>query len=55
MGKVYALLHAQAGCPLPKNELLDIYYNGLTEESRTYLDSCAVVFLGKELLMKLRN
>ena len=34
-----ALIHAQAGSPLPKNELLDIFYNGLTEESRTYLDS----------------
>jgi hypothetical protein len=27
--------------PLPKNELLDIFYNGLTVESKTYLDSCA--------------
>ena len=36
-----ALIHAQARSPLPKNELLDIFYNGLTEESRTYLDSCA--------------
>jgi hypothetical protein len=26
---------------LPKNELLDIFYNGLTIESNTYLDSCA--------------
>jgi hypothetical protein len=26
---------------LPKNELLDIFYNGLTIESRTCLDSCA--------------
>jgi hypothetical protein len=25
---------------LPKNELLDIFYNGLTIESKTYLDSC---------------
>jgi hypothetical protein len=24
---------------LPKNELLDIFYNGLTVESKTYLDS----------------
>ena len=36
-----ALIHAQARCLLPKNELLEIYYNGLTKESRTYLDSCA--------------
>jgi hypothetical protein len=27
--------------PLPKNELLDIFYNGLTDESKTYLDSYA--------------
>jgi hypothetical protein len=26
---------------LPKNELLDIFYNGLTVEFKTYLDSCA--------------
>jgi hypothetical protein len=26
---------------LPKNELLDIFYNRLTVESKTYLDSCA--------------
>jgi hypothetical protein len=27
--------------PLPENELLDIFYNGLTDKSKTYLDSCA--------------
>jgi hypothetical protein len=26
---------------LPKNQLLDIFYNELTDESKTYLDSCA--------------
>jgi hypothetical protein len=26
---------------LPNNELLDIFYNGLTVESKTYLDNCA--------------
>ena len=26
---------------IPKNELLDIFYSGLTDESRTFLDSCA--------------
>ena len=36
-----ALIHAHPGCSLPKNELLDIYYNGTTYDSRTYLDSCA--------------
>jgi hypothetical protein len=29
------------GEPLPKNELIDIFYNRLTIESKTYLDSCA--------------
>ena len=42
-----ALIHAHPRCPLPKNELLDIYYNGLTNESRTYLDSFAECVLGK--------
>src|SRR3954469_20914158 len=36
-----SLIHAHPRCPLPKNELLDIYYNGLTDDSRTYLDSFA--------------
>ena len=27
--------------PLKKNEILDIFYNGLTDASRDYLDSCA--------------
>jgi hypothetical protein len=26
---------------LPKNELLDIFYSGLSIESKIYLDSCA--------------
>jgi hypothetical protein len=36
-----SLIRAPPGQPLPKNELLDIFYNGLTVESRTCLDSCA--------------
>jgi hypothetical protein len=36
-----SLIRALPGEPLPKNELLDIFYNGLTVESKTYLDSCA--------------
>ena len=35
------MLRARPGHQLAKNELLDIFYNGLTVESRTYLDSCA--------------
>src|SRR3954462_2498019 len=37
--RFYSLIHAYPGYPLPQNELLDIYYNGLTNDSRTYLDS----------------
>ena len=36
-----SLVRAKPGHQLAKNELLDIFYNGLTVESRTYLDSCA--------------
>ena len=38
--RFYSLIRAQPGHQLAKNELLDMYYNGLTVESRTYLDSC---------------
>ena len=40
-GRFGSLLRAQPGHDIPKNVLLDIFYNGLTVESRTYLDSCA--------------
>ena len=36
-----SLIRAYPKQPLPKNELLDIFYNGLTDESKTYLDSFA--------------
>jgi hypothetical protein len=36
-----SLIRALHGEPFPKNEILDIFYNGLTDESKTYLDSCA--------------
>ena len=36
-----SLLRVRPGHGIPKNELLDIFYNGLTDESRTFLDSCA--------------
>jgi hypothetical protein len=37
---------------LPKNELLDIFYNGLTIESETYLDSCAGGVFRKKTLVE---
>ena len=40
-GRFGSLLRARPGYDIPKNELLDIFYNGLSDESRTYLDSCA--------------
>jgi hypothetical protein len=55
-------IRARPGQPLAKNELLDIFYNGLTVEYRTYLDSCAgCVFRkrtpaeAKELMAKIRK
>ena len=36
-----SLVRAKPGDTLAKIELLDIFYNGLTDESRAYLDSCA--------------
>jgi hypothetical protein len=36
-----SLIRALPKEPLPKNELLDIFYNVLTDESKSYLDSCA--------------
>ena len=35
------LLNALPDHPLKKNEILDIFYNGLTDASRDHLDSCA--------------
>ena len=34
------MIKARPGHGVPKNELLDIFYTGLTDESRSYLDSC---------------
>ena len=40
-GRLLQLLNALPDHPLKKNEILDIFYNGLTNASRDYLDSCA--------------
>ena len=40
MGEASPLLNALPDHPLKKNEILDIFYNGLTDASRDYLDSC---------------
>src|SRR4051812_5140617 len=40
-GRYCALIKARPGHGVPKNELLDIFYADLTDESRSYLDSCA--------------
>jgi hypothetical protein len=50
-----SLIRALPGHPLPKNELLDIFYNGLTIESRYTWIVVLVMFLGKEFLPKLKN
>ena len=40
-GRLLQLLNALPDHPLKKNEILDIFYNGLTNASKDYLDSCA--------------
>ena len=40
-GRLLRLLNALLDHPLKKNEILDIFYNGLTDASRDHLDSCA--------------
>ena len=39
-GRLCQLLNALHDHPLKKNEILDIFYNGLTDASRDFLDSC---------------
>ena len=39
-GRLLQLLNALPDHPLKKNEILDIFYNGLTDASRDLLDSC---------------
>ena len=34
------MLNALRDHPLKKNEILDIFYNGITDASRDFLDSC---------------
>ncbi|KAI4991688.1 hypothetical protein ZWY2020_040074, partial [Hordeum vulgare] len=40
-GRLVQLQNALPDHPLKKNEILDIFYNGLTDASRNHLDSCA--------------
>ena len=40
-GRLLQLLDDLPDHPLKKNEILDIFYNGLTDASRDYLGSCA--------------
>ncbi|KAI5012327.1 hypothetical protein ZWY2020_024461 [Hordeum vulgare] len=40
-GRLVQLLNALPDHPLEKNEILDIFYDGLTDASRDHLDSCA--------------
>jgi len=53
-GRICQLLNALPHHPLKKNETLDIFYNGLADASRDFLDSCASWVSGNELLLKLK-
>ena len=41
MGEASPIVNALPDHPLKNNEILDIFYNGLTDASRDHLDSCA--------------
>ena len=38
-GRLLELLRALPDCPLEKNEILDIFFNGLRDASTDFLDS----------------
>ena len=40
MGRLIQLLNALPDHPVEKNEILDIFCNGLTDASKDHLDSC---------------
>ena len=46
-GRLPHLLNALPDHPLKKNEILDIFYNGLTYASKDNLDSCAGCVFGE--------
>ena len=52
-GRLLQLLNALHDHPLKKNEIFDIFYNGLTDASKDYLDSCAGCVFRKEQSTKL--
>ena len=52
-GRLLKLLNALPDHPLKKNEILDIFYDGLTNASRDRWGSCVGCVLGKELLSKM--
>ena len=54
-GRLLHLLNALPDHPLKKNEILDIFYNVLTDASREFLDSCAGCAFKEQLLNKSRN
>lgn len=47
-GRHLPLLRALHDCPLKKNEILDIFYDGLTNASRDFLDSCDGCFTNRK-------
>ena len=49
-GRLLQLLNALPDHPLKKNEILDIFYNGLTDTSRDHLNSCAGCVFGERTI-----
>ena len=51
-GRLLQLLNALPDHPLKKNEILDIFKNGLTNDSRYHLNSCDGSVFRERTLMK---
>ena len=54
-GRLLELLNALPDHPLKKNEILDIFYNGLTNASRDFLDSCVGCVFRERTIEQVRN
>ena len=54
-GRHLQLLNALPDHPLKKNEILDIFHNGLTDASRDFLDSCAGCILRERTVGQVKD
>ena len=54
-GRLLPLLNALPDHPLKNNEILDIFYNGLTDASKDHLDSCVGCVFRERIVIKMNS